>query len=71
MLRRYLGPHRPLLHRRAVGGAVIRLHDQRHDSDTEQLYFTVAEAEAADISRAVEAARDAFDNGPLAATYPF
>jgi hypothetical protein len=34
------------------------------DSDTEQLYFTVAEAEAADISRAVEAARDAFDNGP-------
>jgi len=54
-----------------VGGAVIRLHDQRHDSDTEQLYFTVAEAEAADISRAVEAARDAFDNGPLAATYPF
>jgi acyl-CoA reductase-like NAD-dependent aldehyde dehydrogenase len=34
------------------------------DSDTEQLYFTVAEAQAADISRAVEAARDAFDNGP-------
>lgn len=25
------------------------------DSDTEQLYFTVAEAQAADISRAVEA----------------
>ena len=34
------------------------------DSDTEQLYFTVPEAQAADISRAVEAARDAFDNGP-------
>jgi acyl-CoA reductase-like NAD-dependent aldehyde dehydrogenase len=36
------------------------------DSDTEQLYFTVPEAQAADISRAVEAARDAFDNGPWA-----
>jgi aldehyde dehydrogenase (NAD+) len=34
------------------------------DSDTEQLYFTVAEAQAADIDRAVTAARDAFDNGP-------
>ena len=34
------------------------------DSDTEQLYFTVPEAQAADISRAVEAAREAFDNGP-------
>jgi aldehyde dehydrogenase (NAD+) len=34
------------------------------DSDTEQVYFTVAEAQAADIARAVEAAREAFDNGP-------
>jgi aldehyde dehydrogenase (NAD+) len=34
------------------------------DSDTEELFFTVAEAQAADISRAVEAARDAFDTGP-------
>ena len=34
------------------------------DSDTEQLYFTVAAAQAADISHAVEAARNAFDNGP-------
>jgi aldehyde dehydrogenase (NAD+) len=34
------------------------------DSDTEQVYFTVAEAQAADISHAVEAARNAFDNGP-------
>src|ERR1700748_2178346 len=34
------------------------------DSDTEQLYFAVAEAQAADIDRAVTAARDAFDNGP-------
>jgi acyl-CoA reductase-like NAD-dependent aldehyde dehydrogenase len=34
------------------------------DSDTEQVYFTVAEAQAADISRAVGAAREAFDNGP-------
>ena len=34
------------------------------DSDTEQLYFTVPEAQAADISRAVQAAREAFDRGP-------
>jgi acyl-CoA reductase-like NAD-dependent aldehyde dehydrogenase len=34
------------------------------DSDTEQSYFTVPEAQAADIDRAVTAAKDAFDNGP-------
>jgi acyl-CoA reductase-like NAD-dependent aldehyde dehydrogenase len=34
------------------------------DSDTEQLYFTVPEAQAADIDRAVSAAKEAFDNGP-------
>jgi len=34
------------------------------DSGTEELFFSVAEA--ADISRAVEAAREAFDNGPAA-----
>jgi aldehyde dehydrogenase (NAD+) len=34
------------------------------DSDTEQTYFTVAEAQAADIDRAVTAAKEAFDNGP-------
>jgi acyl-CoA reductase-like NAD-dependent aldehyde dehydrogenase len=34
------------------------------DSDTEQVYFTVAEAQAADMSRAVSAAREAFDSGP-------
>jgi acyl-CoA reductase-like NAD-dependent aldehyde dehydrogenase len=34
------------------------------DSDTEQLYFTVPEAQAADIARAVGAAREAFDSGP-------
>src|SRR5580658_8099063 len=34
------------------------------DSGTEQLFFCVAEAQAADISRAVEAARQAFDTGP-------
>src|SRR6202034_2869420 len=34
------------------------------DSDTEQLYFTVPEAQAADISRAVGAAREASDTGP-------
>jgi hypothetical protein len=34
------------------------------DSDTEQLYFSVPEAQAADIDRAVTAAKEAFDNGP-------
>jgi aldehyde dehydrogenase (NAD+) len=34
------------------------------DSGTEEVYFSVAEAQAADISRAVEAARHAFDDGP-------
>jgi acyl-CoA reductase-like NAD-dependent aldehyde dehydrogenase len=34
------------------------------DSDTEQVYFTVPEAQAGDISRAVAAAREAFDSGP-------
>jgi aldehyde dehydrogenase (NAD+) len=34
------------------------------DSDTEQVYFTVAEAQAGDIDRAVSAAREAFDHGP-------
>jgi acyl-CoA reductase-like NAD-dependent aldehyde dehydrogenase len=36
------------------------------DSATEQLYFSVAEAQAADMSRAVGAAREAFDSGPWA-----
>jgi aldehyde dehydrogenase (NAD+) len=34
------------------------------DSGTEQVYFSVAEAQAADIDRAVTAARRAFDEGP-------
>ncbi|HEV7931445.1 MAG TPA: aldehyde dehydrogenase [Actinomadura sp.] len=34
------------------------------EAATEELYFTVAEARAADIARAVEAARRAFDEGP-------
>ncbi len=34
------------------------------DSGTEELFFSVAEAQAADVSRAVEAARQAFDTGP-------
>jgi acyl-CoA reductase-like NAD-dependent aldehyde dehydrogenase len=36
------------------------------DSHTEQAYLTVAEAQAADIDRAVTAAREAFDHGPWA-----
>src|SRR5215469_2104491 len=34
------------------------------DSGTEEVYFSVAEAQAADIARSVEAARHAFDDGP-------
>jgi aldehyde dehydrogenase (NAD+) len=34
------------------------------DSDTEELYYTVAEAQKADMDRAVAAARTAFDVGP-------
>jgi len=34
------------------------------DSHSEEVYLTVAEAQAADIDRAVSAAREAFDNGP-------
>jgi aldehyde dehydrogenase (NAD+) len=34
------------------------------DSATEELFFSVAEAKAADVSRAVAAAREAFDEGP-------
>ena len=34
------------------------------DSGTEELFFSVAEAQAADITRGVAAAREAFDDGP-------
>ena len=34
------------------------------DSGTEQEFFSVAEAQAADVGRAVESARQAFDAGP-------
>jgi aldehyde dehydrogenase (NAD+) len=34
------------------------------DSSTEELFFSAAEAQADDISRAVSAAREAFDRGP-------
>jgi acyl-CoA reductase-like NAD-dependent aldehyde dehydrogenase len=34
------------------------------DSGTEELFFTVAEAQAADVANAVTAARTAFDEGP-------
>src|SRR5690242_13171690 len=34
------------------------------DSGTEELFFQVAEAQADDVSRAVAAARTAFDEGP-------
>lgn len=34
------------------------------DSGTEEVFFTVPEAQADDIARAIAAARDAFDHGP-------
>ena len=34
------------------------------DSATEQPYFSVPEAQEADMARAVDAAREAFDHGP-------
>jgi acyl-CoA reductase-like NAD-dependent aldehyde dehydrogenase len=34
------------------------------DPGTEEVYFSVAEAQAADVDRAVAAAREAFDSGP-------
>ncbi|HWC35074.1 MAG TPA: aldehyde dehydrogenase [Mycobacteriales bacterium] len=34
------------------------------DSSNEEVYFSVAEAQAEDMDRAIAAARDAFDNGP-------
>lgn len=40
------------------------------DAATEELYFTVAEAETADVARAVEAARRAFDEGPWSRMSP-
>ena len=51
-----------------IGGAwVAPSSDARIDvvdSGTEELYFRVAEAQAADVDRAVSAARAAFDDGP-------
>jgi aldehyde dehydrogenase (NAD+) len=47
-----------------VGDTVVRREDQFIDSDTEQVYFSVPEAQAADIDRAVTAAKEAFDHGP-------
>jgi acyl-CoA reductase-like NAD-dependent aldehyde dehydrogenase len=35
-----------------------------HNSGTEELFLTVAEATAADVNAAVDSARDAFDRGP-------
>jgi acyl-CoA reductase-like NAD-dependent aldehyde dehydrogenase len=40
------------------------------DSASEEVFLTVAEAQAPDIERAVAAARDAFDNGPWARMSP-
>ena len=51
-----------------IGGEWVKASSQSKidviESATEELFFSVAEAQAADISRAVGAAREAFDNGP-------
>jgi len=51
-----------------IGGEWVRPSSEAMidviDSGTEELYFRVAEAQAADMARAVEAARLAFDEGP-------
>jgi aldehyde dehydrogenase (NAD+) len=63
-------PPAPLRHgdRVYIGGewVVPSTSDQIEvfDATTEQVYFHVAEARAADIDRAVHAARQAFDHGP-------
>ena len=60
----------PLRHadRFFIGGEWVKPSSQAVidviDSGTEQLYFSVAEAQEADMSRAVGAARLAFDQGP-------
>jgi aldehyde dehydrogenase (NAD+) len=60
----------PLLHadRFFIGGEWVQPSSDAKidviDSGTEQLFFTVAEAKEADMSRAVAAARLAFDEGP-------
>src|ERR1700678_1436557 len=60
----------PLLHpdRFFIGGAWLPPSGNSVfaivDSATEQPYFDIAEARAADVDKAVAAAREAFDNGP-------
>jgi aldehyde dehydrogenase (NAD+) len=63
-------PAAPLLHpdRFFIGGAWLAPSETSAftivDSATEEPYFTIAEAQAADMDKAVVAAREAFDNGP-------
>src|SRR5262245_35656264 len=51
-----------------IGGAWVepssRAHIDVRDSATEEVFLSVAEAQVADVDRAVAAARTAFDNGP-------
>jgi aldehyde dehydrogenase (NAD+) len=51
-----------------IGGQWVRPSSEATidviDSTTENLYFTIAEAREADMSRAITAAREAFDMGP-------
>jgi acyl-CoA reductase-like NAD-dependent aldehyde dehydrogenase len=45
---------------RPSSGATLNVYD----SDSEEVFLTVAEAQAADVDRAITAARNAFDHGP-------
>ena len=60
----------PLLHPESffIGGSWVAPSSDAKidviDAGTEEIAFSVAEAQAADMSRAVEAARTAFDEGP-------
>jgi acyl-CoA reductase-like NAD-dependent aldehyde dehydrogenase len=65
-----LSPPPPLRHidRFFIGGEWVEPSSDAKldviDSVTEELFFSVAEAQAADMARAVDAARQAFDDGP-------
>src|SRR5690348_4164366 len=60
----------PLLHPESffIGGSWVAPTTDSQidviDAGTEEVAFSVAEAQAADMARAVEAARTAFDDGP-------
>ncbi len=56
------------LYRWEMGGRFVRETFPVYDPSTEEVIAEVASASAADVDRAVKAARAAFDSGPWAAT---